>query len=297
MDQQRRETQPGPPPVTRYLARPEGRIGYDVSGDGEHLVLCLPGMGQLRSSYRLTRPALLDAGFRVASMDLRGHGDSDTGFSSYDDVAAGTDALALLDHLGTSAILVGNSMSAGAAVWAAAERPELVDGLVLIGPFVRQVPMNPLLGLVFRLAMSGPWARRVWISYLPKLSPGKRSEDYQQHLELIAASMARPGRSAAFTATTRTSHAPVEARLDEVHTPTLVIMGTHDPDFPDPSAEARYVAKRLDGHVLMVNDTGHYPHADDPETVNPRLVEFARGVAGDPGGRPRDESKRARGRP
>jgi hypothetical protein len=47
-------------------------------------------------------------------------------------------------------------MSAGAAVWAAAEESHLIDGLVLIGPFVRNVPMNPLLGLIFRLAMSGP---------------------------------------------------------------------------------------------------------------------------------------------
>jgi len=113
-------------------------------------------MGELRSSYRHTRPALVHAGFRVATMDLRGHGDSDATFAAYDDVAAGTDALALIEHLRQPAVLIGNSMSAGAAVWAAAEESHLIDGLVLIGPFVRNVPMNPLLGLIFRLAMSGP---------------------------------------------------------------------------------------------------------------------------------------------
>lgn len=116
----------------------------------------MPGMGELRSSYRHTRPALVHAGFRVATMDLRGHGDSDATFAAYDDVAAGTDALALIEHLRQPAVLIGNSMRAGAAVWAAAEESHLIDGLVLIGPFVRNVPMNPLLGLIFRLAMSGP---------------------------------------------------------------------------------------------------------------------------------------------
>lgn len=262
------------PPTTEFLHRPEGRIAYDLSGDDGPLVVCMPGMGELRSSYRHIRPALLGAGFRVATMDLRGHGDSDTTFTAHDDVAAGTDALALLEHLHQPAVLIGNSMSAGAAVWAAAEKPQLVDGLVLIGPFVRNIPINPLLELVFRLAMSGPWARRVWISYLPKLSPGPRQNDYDQHLDAISASLARPGRSAAFTATTRTSHAPAESRLDDVHAPTLVIMGTRDPDFPDPAAEAHHVARRLGGKVLLVEGAGHYPHADDPDAVNPKLISF-----------------------
>src|SRR3954463_7847098 len=104
--------------ITQTLERPEGRIGYDVTGDGP-LVVCLPGMGELRSSYRFTVPALVAAGFRVATMDLRGHGDSDATFTAYDDVAAGQDALALVEHLGGPAVLVGNSMAAGGAVWAA----------------------------------------------------------------------------------------------------------------------------------------------------------------------------------
>src|SRR6185436_311037 len=109
-------------------------------------------MGELRSAYRATVPALVQAGFRVATMDLRGHGDSDATFAAYDDVAAGGDVLALIEHLRRPAVLIGNSMSAGAAVWAAAEEPHRVEGLVLIGPFVRNVPMNRLLGLIFRLA-------------------------------------------------------------------------------------------------------------------------------------------------
>ena len=45
-----------PRPVS-LLDRPEGRIAYDVAGSGP-LVVCVPGMGELRSSYRATVPAL-----------------------------------------------------------------------------------------------------------------------------------------------------------------------------------------------------------------------------------------------
>src|SRR5947209_5861731 len=203
------------PTTDRFLERPEGRIAYEVAGTGP-LVVCVPGMGELRSSYRTTVPALVAAGFSVVTMDLRGHGDSDATFTSYDDVAAGGDVLALLEHLGGPAVLLGNSMGAGAAAWAAAERPDLVAGLVLLGAFVRNPPTNAVKALTFRALMGGPWAPRVWSAYLPSLYPGRRPEDFDEHRTEILASMRRPGHARAFRATTRTSHAPVEARLDGV---------------------------------------------------------------------------------
>ena len=73
-------------------------------------------MGDLRSSYRFLAPALVAAGYRVAGTDLRGHGDSDTSFTSYGDVDTAGDVAALIDELGGPAVIVGNSMGAGAAV-------------------------------------------------------------------------------------------------------------------------------------------------------------------------------------
>jgi pimeloyl-ACP methyl ester carboxylesterase len=259
------------------LARPEGRIAYEVTGTGP-LVVCVPGMGELRSSYRRTVPALVAAGFAVVTVDLRGHGDSDATFTSYDDVAAGGDVVALLEHLGAPAVLVGNSMGAGAAAWAAAERPDLVAGLVLVGAFVRNPPTSAVKTLAFRALMGGPWAPRMWSSYLPSLYPGRTPEDLDAHRAEILASMRRPGHSRAFRRTTRTSHAPVEARLDDVRAPVLVVMGDRDPDFADPAAEARWIADRLSGEVLLVPGAGHYPQVEEPEAVTPALVAFARRV-------------------
>src|SRR3954447_8749389 len=147
--------------MTEYLQRPDGRIAYDVTGSGP-LVVCIPGMGELRSAFRFTVPALTAAGYRVATMDLRGHGDSDTTFARYDDVAAGSDVVALLEHLDGPAVLLGNSMGAGAAAWAAAERPDLVAGLVLLGAFGANPADERLGGLGFPALKGWPWAPRVW---------------------------------------------------------------------------------------------------------------------------------------
>jgi pimeloyl-ACP methyl ester carboxylesterase len=263
--------------ATEWLARPEGRIGYDVTGEGP-LVVCVPGMGELRSVYRYTVPALVAAGFRVATVDLRGHGASDATFAAYDDVAAGSDVVALVERLGGPAVVVGNSMGAGAAAWVAAERPDLVAGVALIGPFVRDVPTNPLLALAFRMAMGGPWAPRVWSTYLPVHYPGRRPDDFVEHRAAIAASMRRPGYGKAFRATTRTSHAPVEQRLPEITAPVLVVMGERDPDFSDPVGEARWISERLAAELVLVPGAGHYPQAEYPEPVNRALVEFLRKV-------------------
>jgi pimeloyl-ACP methyl ester carboxylesterase len=53
-------------------------------------------------------------------------------------------------------------------------------------------------------------------------------------------------------------------------------MGEKDPDFPDPAIEARWIADRLEGEVLMVPGAGHYPQAEFPELVSPAVVAFAR---------------------
>src|SRR5919106_835129 len=135
--------------TTAFLERPGGRIAYDVGGAGP-LVVLVPGMGDLRSVYRFVAPALVDAGYRVATMDLRGHGDSDATFDSYNDVALGADLIALIEHLGGPATIVGNSMGAGGAAWAAAQAPDLVTGLILVGPFVREVPVSWAAKLAFR---------------------------------------------------------------------------------------------------------------------------------------------------
>jgi pimeloyl-ACP methyl ester carboxylesterase len=141
---------------TRYLRRPEGRIGYDVVGAGS-LVVLVPGMGDLRAGYRFLAPALRAAGYRVACTDLRGHGDSDATFTSYGDA---------------------------------------------------------------------------------------------------------------------------EARLADVTAPVLVVMGERDPDFPDPRAEADWIARALRAKVVMVPEAGHYSQSQRPDITTGAVLRFLESVTG-----------------
>lgn len=260
-----------------YLARPGGRIAYDLQGEGP-LVVCVPGMGDLRTVYRFLAEALTQSGYKVAVMDLRGHGGSDATFAEYDDVATGNDIIALVTELGGPAAVIGNSMGAGAAAWAAAEAPHLITALVLIGPFVRNPAMNPVMAAVFRLALLRPWGRLMWRGYFKSLYPGRKPAGFEEHAKAADDSLRRPDYWQAFTRTTHTSHAPVEARLAEVNVPSLVIMGEKDPDFADPKAEAAHVADRLHGKVFLVPDAGHYPQAEAAGSVSPAVVSFLKGL-------------------
>ncbi len=260
--------------TTRYLDRGTGRLAYDLLGDGP-LVVCVPGMGELRSAYRFTVPALVAAGYRVATLDLRGHGESDDDFEAFDDAALAGDILALVEHLGGPALVLGNSMAAGAAVIAAAaDAPNSIAGLALLAPFVRNPPGGALVGAVMRALLLKPWGPTVWDAYYRGLFPGRRPADFAEHRAEMAASFRRGAHWRSFQRTARTSHAPAEARLDQVSCPVLVVVGERDRDWKDPAAEGRFVADALRGDLLLVPDSGHYPMTDSPDIVNARLVDF-----------------------
>jgi pimeloyl-ACP methyl ester carboxylesterase len=261
----------------QLLARPEGRIGYDVAGTGP-LVVLVPGMGDLRSAYRFLAPILRLDGYRVAPTDLRGHGDSDPTFSSYGDVETAGDITALIEELSGPAVIVGNSMAAGAATIVAADRPDLVAGLVLVGPFVRNGKTSTVQRILLRVAMARPWASASWKLYMPKLYAGHRPTDFDEYRNKVVASLRRPGYAKAFSLTTRTNHDPAEARLAEVSAPTMVIMGTQDPDFPDPSDEAAWIGHALSAEVVMIPEAGHYPQSQQPDLTTKAVVRFLKAV-------------------
>ena len=273
---------------TRYLEVPGGRLAYDEYGaaDGVEsgpLVVCAPGMGDLRGEYRFLAPQLVAAGYRAVAFDVRGHGESSVSWDDYSVAGVGADMLAFVRALGSSpAYLVGTSMAGGAAVWAAAEAPELVAGVVLINPFVqdgggsRQLT-NLLMGTLF----ARPWGPAVWMRYIASLYPTARPDDFQNYMRRLGASLREPGRFTALRRMLFASKAASAERLTRVKAPALIVMGTRDRDFKDPAGEARLVAASLTQaatKIQLIEGAGHYPHAEMPAATGPALVSFLQGL-------------------
>jgi pimeloyl-ACP methyl ester carboxylesterase len=117
-----------------------------TGGDYKNGDVLSHGMGEIRASFRHLVPLLVAAGHRVASVDVRGHGESSVGWSTYAPAEVGADLLAVVRDIDAGpAVLLGNSSSAAAVVFAAAEEPELVVGIVQIGAFVSQDKPNAVI--------------------------------------------------------------------------------------------------------------------------------------------------------
>lgn len=260
---------------TQYFTRPEGTLAYtDYGGNGD-LVLMLPGMGALRSEYRFLAPQLREAGYHPVTVDLRGHGESSASWRAYDVPSVGSDILALIEHFDAGpAHVITTSFSPGAAVWAAAERPEAVRSLVLIGAFVRDAKINPLMQAAFWLMMNNPWRVQAWRMFYKTLYPTRKPADFEQYLDDLTHNLAQTGRFDAAKGLAASSRQPSQERLSQVKAPVLVVMGTKDPDFPDPIGEAQYIAAQTRGKLALIEGAGHYPQTEMPEQTIPAILDF-----------------------
>jgi pimeloyl-ACP methyl ester carboxylesterase len=264
---------------------PGGRIAYEVSGEGP-LVVLAHGMGDNRSAYRFLAPLLVAAGYRVAAVDLRGHGESSTGWASYTHAGIAGDLLAVIAAEGGPAVIVGHSCSGGAATVAAGTHPDQVAAVVEIGPATRPYVMS-----VSALLRSGRYRRGVlllargaflgrvpaWAKYLDHAYPGVKPADWDAWLAALRAGLREDGRMRAVRAIGTSQAAGTAAQLPRVRCPALVIMGTLDPDWPSPRAEAAAIVGLLPagtGRYVMIEGAGHYPHAQYPGQTADAIVAF-----------------------
>ncbi|MFV2198155.1 alpha/beta fold hydrolase [Nocardiopsis sp. LOL_012] len=260
-----------------HLQRPEGRIAYDLYGPTDRnrpLIVCVTGMFDHRASFRFVGEALAEAGHRVAVMDLRGHGDSDTTFTEHTNRAAATDAIALAEELGgENVLMVGNSLGGAAVTIAAMERPDLVAGIALLCPFLRH-NISPLLRLGFQILLLRPWGPGVLAYYYDKLHVGRTPEGHTEQKRRVR-DMLRPADR--FRSIAATVLAPSEQVLAApgLRAAATVVVGEQDPDWPDPAAEAEWVASVVGGTVETVPDCGHYPQSQQPDAVVSAVLRLA----------------------
>jgi pimeloyl-ACP methyl ester carboxylesterase len=270
--------------MTEYLSIGAGTIAYDVTGDGP-LVVLAHGMGDSRHSYRFVVPALVEAGYRVANVDIRGCGESSLGWDGYGRTDIGGDLVALVRHLGGPAVIIGQSISGGAATVAAATAPDLITGVIELAPFTRKQSID--LGGLLRVKRHRAGSTHLgmtmalgslasWKKYLDLAYPDKPA-DWDGELARIDAKMSEPGRMKALQAMTRTDPSDAGAQLANVRCPVLVVEGSLDPDWPDPRAEGEKIIADLPaglGELVVIDGAGHYPHAQTPDEVVALALPF-----------------------
>lgn len=251
-------------------------LAYDDTGGSGQLVVLLPGAGDLRSEYRFVVDHLAAAGHRVVTADLPGHGDSPTA-ADYT-VASTADAIAnLVDALDAGpAVVVATSFAPAAAVWAAAEDPDRISGLVAISPHLHADPSvkGRLLSMATNVLLRGPWAGRIWGQLYTGWYKAAPPADLASEVARLRAMVADPSRRRAVRQTLTADRDGVRERIARFGLPALVVFGSADDHFDDPVAEAKSTAAELHGEHLIVEGAGHYPHVEQPDVVARAILSF-----------------------
>ena len=113
------------------------RLSYREYGSGPRAIVLTHGLLMDHRMYTHVAPVLADAGHRVITVDMLGHGASDMPheMTAYSMPQFGRDVVALLDHLQLpQAVIGGTSLGANVALEVAVGAPERVRALVLEMP-------------------------------------------------------------------------------------------------------------------------------------------------------------------
>jgi pimeloyl-ACP methyl ester carboxylesterase len=251
-------------------------LAHDDTGGRGRPVVMLPGAGDLRSEYRFVVDPLAAAGHRVVTADLPGHGDSPTAtvYTVASTAAAIADLVRDLD--GGPAVLVGTSFAPAAAVRVAADRPDLVAGIVAISPHLHAdgSARGRLTTLAVAGLLRGPWAAAVWAKLYTGWYKAHPPADLPEEVGRLRAMLADPARRRAVRETLTADRDGMDAVIARADVPSLTVFGTADDHFPDPVAAARATAEELRGTHVLVDGAGHYPHVERPDTVATAILSF-----------------------
>jgi len=277
------------PDNSGYIKRDGVRLYYEVYGSGEPTVFLLPTWSIIHSRHWKMQIPYLARHCRVLTFDGRGNGLSDrpARAEAYREQQFAADALAVMDATATErAVLVSLSCGAQRALLLAADHPDRVAGAAFICPAVPLASPLP------------DRTRYPWDEVLPTEEGWAKDNlyywlrDYRGFLEFFFSQFfIEPHSTKAIedsigwgletTAETLIA-TEIGNGLDEPTTrelcarlscPVLVIQGTEDAITGPGRGIA--LAEATGGDLVLLEGSGHGPHARDPVKVNLMLRDFA----------------------
>lgn len=262
------------------LVSNEGSLVYEDFGGTGEVVICLPSLGDSRHEYRFLAPKLKEKNFRVITMDLRGHGDSDTTFSSYNALDISDDISLLIKKLNLTKVnLIGCSISGGSIAVVGALNPDKVNKLIMISPFSRDVEGGNIVIALGKVLFSRPWGAYIWSFYYSKLYPTHKPHDFDSYFKKLKINLGEKGRLEAVVKMFSAKKTGVSKLLSKVYQESLIIMGSKDIDFPNPQKEAEILSQSLGkkATIKVLSGLGHYPHAEEPNSTSEIIIDFLKG--------------------
>ena len=245
----------------------------ESAGTGPSLIL-LHANGGDGHDFDAIKDPLVQSGWRVTTVDWPGHGRSPRD-EPETAVGFGERLVGLLDRLGGRHVLLGNSVGGFAALYAAAHRPDLVAGLILVSPggFTPRWFGTTLACKTIGSAAVAPRAYRVLPRlYLRDRNPAvnaviERAKEASRSLEQVQV-FANVWRS--FTDPGHDSR-PLAAA---VRCPTLLVWGTRDPVLPWAIDGRRARAGLPSAETLTFPGAGHQPFIERPGEFLYRTAPF-----------------------
>ena len=218
----------------------------------------------------------LSTQFRVITIDLRGHGESDAPLWHYSLDQAADDVCGLMDHLSIrQPILVGLSMGGYIALAFYRKYAERVKGLVLADTRA-QADTEDGKRARFEMAQTaykqGPSA--IADIMIPKLlSPGTiqtRPELVQRVRGMIEGNQVSGIAGDLMAMAARPDSTPL---LQRISCPTQIIVG--ELDVPTPPADARLMSEKIpNARLAVIPGAGHLSNLEQPELFNESIRSF-----------------------